>query len=737
MVHLAHNQTIRISDEQLSGLYRVVLNEVATNVTLLVRLDPPTDPVVRGRPKLAQKNSRTRKTPAPMCGKLLWFETSGLDELANRGELTHVELERENFKDSPADIARFENRKKIMSKFLEFDSLRKSIRENGSIAKLVNNAVNEHSVSTYLVYKCWSLLCRYGFSVQSLRPRFDRCGAPGMVRDCSDSGRKKAGRKTKREQLAKQTGQPAGTTQPGMNAMWRQLILITDKKIATPKPRFAKRNNKILEAFENRFQEDNGQFKATPLKQGEYPNKRQIRRVLEIEVPRLQRLLESTTKGHFARNLRGMTGRNWKGVSGPGHTWAIDSTTADMYLRSSINPAWIIGRPTVYILVDVWSTAIVGFYVCLRNPSWEMAKVSIFSAVADSILIGELWSYHPIISLNPSSGLPAVILSDRGEYLSFAAKETAFTLVDRMSYTPPYRPELKGLVEVQNRIKKDAQNWIPGAIDARKKEFELRKFNPETAIFNVRSYTEYLHNVFAEYNLTADRRKRLDTSMIAAGVVASPAGLWRWGHEVGIGISRHFPNAQLIEELLPSAQAVVSREGVRFQGLHYESKIVQDAQWTAEARNFGSWTVPAHYYPGSVSRIWVPNPIGSGMIEMTLMDQSNASGNETFEEVEDAFSYSKLTLADHEHDCTLVKMKSHHNAEALVEKSKTETSEALKANKKPKPSLSEARKMEIVGHANTIQIAVEKPENTGISEGDLAYIDIMRRLRDKKLSGGE
>ena len=114
------------------------------------------------------------------------------------------------------------------------------------------------------------------------------------------------------------------------------------------------------------------------------------------ELTRLQRILEKTTKAHFKRALRGLTARNWEGVAGPGHTWAIDSTVGDIYLRSSVNRAWIVGRPIVYIIVDIWSTAVVGFYVCLTGPSWNTAKVSLFNATADPALLGDLWGYEPI-----------------------------------------------------------------------------------------------------------------------------------------------------------------------------------------------------------------------------------------------------------------------------------------------------------------------------------------------------
>lgn len=86
-------------------------------------------------------------------------------------------------------------------------------------------------------------------------------------------------------------------------------------------------------------------------------------------------------------------------------------------------------------------------------------------------------------------------MCDRGEYLSKGASLTAFKLIPSMAYAPPYRPDLKGLVEVLHRIEKDAQFlFIPGAMDYRRAEFDLRKSHPEESAMTVREYVQYLHS---------------------------------------------------------------------------------------------------------------------------------------------------------------------------------------------------------------------------------------------------
>ncbi len=695
---LAHNSVFRILDGESAGLYRVVLDGRQQGCMVIVRLDAtiPSNQERRGRKQLAVTKNTRRKAPAPLVGQLLWKGIDELDKLDAAKHLLKIEIETETFKSSPTDEKQFEFRCEVMKGFLDFDNLKEKILLNKGLCGLVDEAVKNSNASRPLVYKLFSLLCRFGFYESSLRPRRDRCGGKNVPRPCNPGGRKKAGAKTTKQRVARAFGEILPPDQPGMSDEWRHLIMTADRQIPTPKPDMPKRIVQILDSgFVKKYKQEGNILVPVDPKFGEYPNNRQVRRVLERDISKLQRLLNRTTKGHFDRSLRGMTGRNWEGVSGPGHTYAIDSTIGDIYLRSSINRAWIIGRPIVYIIVDVWSTAIVGFYVCLTGPSWDTAKVSLFSSAAPPELLGEMWGYQPILSLNPLPTMPAVLMCDRGEYLSKGASITGAKLIPCLSYAPPYRPDLKGLVEVLHRIAKDTQHlFIPGAIDQRRKEFDLRKCDPNSAVLTVREYTQYLYTIFSEYNLIADRSHRLDAHMKAAGVFPSPAGLWRYGHEVNIGVRRDIPLSELITNLLPSDIGRVTRKGVMFAGREYGSDIVDEQQWTAHARNFGSWDIGANHFPGSVSKIWVPNPTGNGLLDLGLSDYSTASPELTEDEVLDAFMFDKLNNAEVQHEKTVIALKSLRDVQKIVDNAKELTAEALARYTGAKPSLSESRTME-------------------------------------------
>ena len=709
-MELSSNQVFRLLHEKApeaypAGIYRVIFNEPIINKTICVCIQLADKETATGgkRQKRGKTKKLRKKAPSPLVGGLLWMERDYLKHLQAKKLLRTVEIERESIYSEPIKSPKDQEirslRCRSMAGFLDFEKMKESILVHEGLGGLVKEAMTNCDVSRSYVYKQWSTLCRLGLNVISLLPRRDRCGAPRVSRPCDPGGRKKAGRKTSTQRVAKKaTGIDLPPKQPGMNTEWRAAIMAADNQIKTPvKPGMPARITSIVDsAFVKKYRQKDGVLVPVDPNLGEYPNRQQIRRVLEVDIPRLKRLLQNTTLGHFKRSLRGLIARNWKGVGGPGHTWAIDSTVGDIYLRSSLNRAWIVGRPIVYIVVDIWSTAIVGFYVCLTGPSWNTAKVSLFNSVADPALLGEMWGYQPILSLNPAPMMCYQLMCDRGEYLSKAASITATRLIPCMSYAPPYRPDLKGLVEVLHRIAKNAQFlFIPGAMDFRRKEFELRKSHPDESVMTVRQYVQYLHLIFGEYNLTADRSRRVDAHMGAAGVFPSPAGLWRWGHEMGIAVQRATPQSDLITTLLSKDTARVGRSSIVYGGNDYHSPTIHAEDWTTTARNFGSWEIPIYHYPGPVGKIWTPNTNGKGLLELSISDQSKASAEVTFDELTDSIFHTQMQRAEVEHQRTLYALQTLRKVQALRDNAKEMTRDAISKAHGTMPNMTEARIVEV------------------------------------------
>lgn len=710
---LIQNSTFRIlkelkpSTEYPPGIYRVILDEQTIGKTIAVLIQPEEGPK-RGRGGRRKKldkdlKGKRKKPPLPLVGDLLWMDRDELYRLADGGLLKTITLERKT--GSPLSVrsqTEYDRRILAMADFLDSKKLQESILIFDGLGGLVRDAMKKSGASSSYIYRQWSNLCRYGLDEKSLKPRRDGCGGPGIKRPCDRGdavapGRKKAGRKTREQRIALAYGIVFDPTQPGMSSEWAAAIRAADKQIKTPKPAWPTRCDQIVRsAFCAKAREIDGEIVLVKPNIGQYPNDKQIQRVLTIDKTRLERLIERTTKAHFKMARRGLIARNWRGVAGPNHTWAIDSTVGDIYLRSSVNRAWIVGRPIVYVIVDIWSTAVVGFYVCLCGPSWNTAKISLFNASAYPALVAELWGYQPILTLAPAPTMCYSLMCDRGEYLSQGHRQTAIKLLPLTSYAPPYRGDLKGLVEVLHRIEKDAQFlFIPGAMDHRRAELELRKVNPEDCVFTVREYTQYLYELFTDYNLTADRRNRLDAHMLTAGAFPSPAGLWHWGHAIGIGFRRNVEEADLITELLPSAKGRVRRDAVRHAGCDYTSMEIEQAQWTAYARNFGGRDIPINYYPGAMGPIWTPNTGGAGLLKLHISDESRASPEITAEEWADCIALAAMKNPMVQHQRKMDSLDALDRIKALRDNAVRLTAEALAKASGSAPPMTEARAIEM------------------------------------------
>jgi putative transposase len=709
-VELKFNQLLRVlgTVEQGSvseGIYRIILDEQGIGKVVAVLLDRPVMAHGRppGRPRRPDSRRRPRKATEPMVGELLWLDRDELKQL-HRLHLAHeVTLERDPNVLTP--IAKesheviFKHRVEALALFLDFKRLEEVILTKQNTAGLVEAVVQSANVSEAFVRRQWSNLCRYGIEELSLRPRFDRCGAPGKRRPVAEGIRKKAGRKDEAQRLAADFGVHTESAQPGMSEKWLDMIIQAERAIKSPTLSLRQRHEQILKhQFFRRFKCVDGVFVEVEQERGTYPTFSQYSWCVK-QRSFLERQYLKTTQANFDRNLKGARARSWQKVPGPGHTWTIDSTVGDIYLRANFDRSWILGRPIVYIIVDVWSTAVVGFYVSLEGPSWATASVALFNAAAPFELVSRLNGCLAPQTLFPAPTLPYELFFDRGEIHSRAARKALCKIIDHLATAAPYLARMKGIVESLHRISRDDfYPFTPGAMNFRRKEYELRHQGVATSAMTIGEFTQTLAECFFRYNLTSDRTDRLDPHMIAAGVDPSPAGLWRYGHMVGNGFSRSTSLSTLVNELLPDGTARVRRSGVFHARKQYESAVIDQLGWVDRARTNGGFDLPIRYHPGSVRSIWTPHPVDKGYLELSLSDCSTASHEQRFDEVADAYAFDQcVNKAEREHTRLMQRLRSRARDQQRTDAANAAARTADAGATTKRPSMTEARKIDLHG----------------------------------------
>ncbi len=726
MVALIFNEVLSVDGEGMHGIFRVVAAPAARPTVWLAYI------------AALPRSGEDEKATAPVLGSLSQVARATLAALAECGRTVSVDLQPLGKLLTPPDSlterekALWESRQRLMAPFLDHEQVAQTLQRTLRIGSLVRAALASGEGNRATVYRLWRLLCQHGFDASSLNPRFERCGAPGVLRPHRD-GMKKVGPKPARERLQ----EPDPFPQRPTTELDRTKILHYAKALGRPGMSANELHDRIIHrGYVTKYEQTpDGPIGMPPI-QGTFPNHRQMRHIIESGMAPLERKLKATTQGHFERNYRGLRGKAFDGVPGPGHAYAIDATIGDVHLRSAVNRAWVIGRPIVYVVVDVWSTAVVGFYVCLFGPSWRAAKLALFSAFCDQRLLADLWGFEYVEVLNPAPTVPFHIWADRGEYVSAGARETCRDLAINFAIDPAYHPEMKGLVEVLHRITKDKQyHFLPGAINARRKELELRT-DPKQSALTLREYVHYLHSVFVQYNLFSKRDNRMTVEMIGAGVQPSPAGLWRFGHEVGVGYRKAMPQDRLITGLLERGEAVARRDGVFHESLQYEAPIAMEQQWTAHARNFGVIEQPAFHFSGSTSRFWWPDPDGR-LHEFKLRANARATADLSFDEWRDALMVDICQRDHREYRRLQAALENIEKNDRLRQRAVDLTAAADEAYAGPKPTVRAARLLDNMvklpspdAAEPTTPAQLDQPTPAG-EAGDASYDALMDEVFSK------
>jgi len=394
--------------------------------------------------------------------------------------------------------------------------------------QLVNKTVKKYKVSKPTVYKALKKFWKHGMNPNALYPDYQNCGASGNERKsgASAEARKIISRGFKNYVLDE-----------GFDI--KNAYRATIEKYCSGENLFS--FNSFYRFGGNEFSEE----------------KKKRAKMSEHEFESDHRLLH---------------GRSNDIVTGPCMLYQIDSTKRDVRVVSTINPSKYIGRPTFYIVTDVWTRAYVGFHITLDPPSYIAAAEALFNAFRPkSHLIEELkidkkhlgWSSH---------FLPVELVADRAELLGPKSNQIVSSLNIRQGNTVAYRADLKGNVEkaidlVQERVKNLFDNH--GQVtkkDGKRGEKDTR-LDASVTLEELYCITWITINEFNnthwidDYPLTAE--------MIRDGVKKIPAELHKWGIKQNLGVERVADEKTLWLNLMESIKLSPNRKGIRLNKQDY------------------------------------------------------------------------------------------------------------------------------------------------------------------------
>lgn len=336
----------------------------------------------------------------------------------------------------------------------------------------------------------------------------------------------------------------------------------------------------------------------------------------------------------FELTGRAITGRSDYQLMGPGAKYQIDATVGDIYLVSQFDRSDIIGRPVMYFVVDSYSRMVTGMYVGLEGPSWAGAMMAIENAASDKVAYCASYGVEITEDEWPCRHIPTAILGDRGEMESRLADNLVQMLGVRIENAPPYRADLKGIIEQHFRtINTNALPFLPGKVLPDMSERGGHDYRLDAKL-DIRQFTEIIIRCVLYYNNSHSMEYfEKNEQMMQMGVDAVPLVLWNFGIRYCSGCLKTVPKDTLRLALMPMDKASVTERGIRFKGMYYACEEALKGLWFEKARAKGTYRVKIYYDPRDMSAILVENPTGTEVIRCELVEWETKYAGKQLDEV--------------------------------------------------------------------------------------------------------
>jgi len=296
---------------------------------------------------------------------------------------------------------------------------------------------------------------------------------------------------------------------------------------------------------------------------------------------------------HYQRNNRPLLGDGVQSFAPTIGTGMLDATICDIYLVDEAGS--LVGRPILTACVDAYSGLCCGYAL-----SWEGGVYSLKGLLANVIADKVAWCRQFGIHIDKEewncSQLPAVLVTDMGsEYQSVNFEQIAelgVTLVN----LPPYRPELKGVVEkffdlVQSLYKTQLRG--KGVIEPDYQERGARDYRKD-ACLTLREFETVLLHCILYYN----SKRIVEHFPYTEDIQPTSSGIWNHAlTQPGANlISVDYDT--LMHTLLPRTRGTFARNGLIVNKLRYRNDAFTE-------RYLQGGKVTVAYNPDDVSIVWL------------------------------------------------------------------------------------------------------------------------------------
>lgn len=442
-------------------------------------------------------------------------------------------------------------------------------------ASIIPQLSKETGVGKEFLYRLFRKYLQRGQVKNALLRDYSSCGRKGKAKP---AGTKKRGRPRK---FSKSVG--INITEDLQTIIAQSMALFYE----TPLERTFQRAYEFMLA--RHFAEDFIYEKGVPLPillpEDELPTVRQARYWYKKTSDPVRAMQLRKGMRLFNLKYRALHGRAADMADHPYGLVILDTTKADVYIRSSIDDSVILEKLTYGIAFDVYMEAIVGIVVTHENAS-HLADAQLLANVYENKVEFCAMYGVPITDEDwPHYGfLPIAVIADRGSLAGWMVSNIINNLDIDILTTDSYRADLKGLGENQFHLTNtDVLHMLPGAV--RRTKMRGDKDPALDAALSINEVTALLIRRAIHWNKT--HRKSfltLDADVILDHVDPTPNNLWHWSKE-------NKPSGFIYKEpdivrlnLLPDGAATVTERGLRFDGRFYICDTAMRERWLEKSR---------------------------------------------------------------------------------------------------------------------------------------------------------
>lgn len=335
-------------------------------------------------------------------------------------------------------------------------------------------------------------------------------------------------------------------------------------------------------------------------------------------VSREKMIRQRVSDSVWGKDYEGFEGSVSENIKAPGMRYELDSTIADVYLVCEFNRELVLGRPTLYFVVDTASRMIAGLHISLEFASWKAARQAVFNACSSKVEFCKRYGIEINESDWPCSGTPARLLCDRAEMLGEKAEKVITQVGATLEFAPPYRGDFKAIVERRFGITNEVIHILPGTTLA-----QLRKRGEKdcrlNAALSIKAFTEIILLLCIEHNKDRSFDYILNRELVEGDLNFTPLNYWKLfvsKHQHAIKkVSAH----TLIARLMDEGTARVSENGIVFKGRRYLCEKYLNENWGTQALNRGSWKVECRSDESWTTDIYIRETDSSEYIQCYLM----------------------------------------------------------------------------------------------------------------------